>query len=410
MRKIVALSLITVSALTVANAGGLELYKDKTTGALYSEAGDNRERVGAGTLSKALSVEFSGTHYFGYTSVEPKDDKQASEGGFELRRNYLQAKGYFNEKDYFRVTLDATKQIGGSETYADVYVKYAYLYLDKVLPFTGVEVGIAHRPWIDYEEHNAWYWRSINKVALEDKLGYYNKDIGDSVNYPDVMNSADLGVNFKTKTNYFSSEIGIFNGEGYHSDKAGKNQNSDYKLSFEARLTGHILGNGTKKANPKKDTYANISYTTLMSANHKDDNVSVGDSKEFNRAMHGIHFVYNMPMFLFSAQYFNNTDESRGTAKDKTMDAFSINADIRPIKDWTIITRYDSYTYKDENKASDKDEIEGSQFIYGVAYNLNKYVTLIGSGKTVDFDYDDASINDEKQDKQVWMLTAEVKW
>jgi len=36
----------------------------------------------------------------------------------------------------------------------NVRLKYAYLYLDNILPSTGVEFGQAHRPWIDYEEHS----------------------------------------------------------------------------------------------------------------------------------------------------------------------------------------------------------------------------------------------------------------
>ncbi len=35
----------------------------------------------------------------------------ANSGGFEMRRNYVQVKAYFNDKDYFRVTMDATKEL-----------------------------------------------------------------------------------------------------------------------------------------------------------------------------------------------------------------------------------------------------------------------------------------------------------
>ena len=62
-----------------------------------------------------------------------------------------------------------------------------------------------------------------------------------------------LGVNFKTKMDYFSSEIGMFNGEGYHADKEANNQKNSTDLSLEWRFTGHVLGNGKKVG--KNDQY-----------------------------------------------------------------------------------------------------------------------------------------------------------
>ncbi len=160
-----------------------------------------------------------------------------------------------------------TSQGGG---YADVFIKYAYLYLDKVLPYTGVEAGIVHRPWIDYEEHNSWYYRSFNKVVLEEKGTATEAGV-------DLVNSADFGINFKTKTDMFSSEIGIFNGEGYHADKEAANQENSEGLSVEWRLTGHLIGSGKKvgKNDLTKDTYLNISTMGLISNNHKDDRSAI---------------------------------------------------------------------------------------------------------------------------------------
>ena len=65
------------------------------------------------------------------------------------------------------------------------------LYLDNILPFTGVEIGQVHRPWIDYEEHGGWNYRSISKVFVEQNNGAH------------LTNSADLGVNFKQKPSTF---------------------------------------------------------------------------------------------------------------------------------------------------------------------------------------------------------------
>ncbi|MCK4440646.1 MAG: hypothetical protein KAU90_01480, partial [Sulfurovaceae bacterium] len=118
--------------------------------------------------SKVPVIKFNGTHYLGFVHTEPEsgdgDDK------FETRRNYFQSKVYFKEnpKDYARVTMDTYTTDEGRTNFT---LKYAYLYLDNVLPSTGVEFGQVHRPWIDYEEHNGWLYRSIAKTFLEEHDG-----------------------------------------------------------------------------------------------------------------------------------------------------------------------------------------------------------------------------------------------
>jgi len=112
-------------------------------------------------------LKFSGTHYLG--GVSSKNGNGDRTNRFETRRNYLQVKAYMeeNSKDYMRITLDTHDDNGQSK----VWLKYAYLYLDNVLPNTGVELGQVHRPWIDYEEHNGWtivpflkHWSKQNMV------------------------------------------------------------------------------------------------------------------------------------------------------------------------------------------------------------------------------------------------------
>jgi hypothetical protein len=306
------------------------------------------------------------------------------------------------------------------EGYAEAFVKYAYLYLDGVLPYTGVEFGIAHRPWIDYEEHNGWFYRSFNKVIIEEKKGAAEAGV-------DLVNSADLGVNFKTKTENFSSEIGIFNGEGYHADKGGANQENDEKLSVEWRLTGHLLGSGTKvgKADRTKDTYAHISTFGLMSANHKDHSAVFDQidndplEVEYDRSFYGIHAVYNQPLFLLAAQYVTAEDEARGGNYSTTLgwdkreyDLWSINGEIRPIKDWTIIGRYDDYKWDDTlvNGTAGSKSTEGDKIIAALAYKYNKYVTFIGSAKFIDEKSGATTKYDSGESKDVYMFTTEVKW
>ncbi|MDP3464170.1 MAG: hypothetical protein Q8R86_00190 [Sulfuricurvum sp.] len=461
MKKVTLSALAAVMLSGVVYADTMTLFSDPKTGQVFTTPAEGRVEMGdfvdAKTIdmnqregesafsdykenqkkyvnvkSKAKTLEFSGTHYLGYTSANPTTKKDVTNGdqsnydgrsaGFEMRRNYVQVKAFINDKDYLRVTMDSTKELAssvgttqdGSDLktsqgggYADVFIKYAYLYLDKVLPYTGVEAGIVHRPWIDYEEHNSWHYRSFNKVVLEEKGTATESGV-------DLVNSADFGINFQTKTELFSSEIGIFNGEGYHADKIAGNQQNSSDMSLEWRLTGHILGDGTKvgKNDRTKDTYLNVSTMGLISKNHKDDNATIDDSKEYDRTFYGVHAVYNQPEFLIAAQYVKAEDKSQSaTLTDgKEYDVWSINGEIRPITDWTIIGRYDDYKIDKVAKVTGatSTSVEGTKWIAGLAYKMNKNVSFIGSGKWID--EKGATGFDTGESKDVYMLTTEVKW
>ena len=155
-----------------------------------------------GTLikSKVPVIKFNGTHYLGFVHTKPQSGE--SDDKFETRRNYFQAKAYFKEnpKDYMRLTLDTNTNSAGE---ANVRLKYAFLYLNDILPSTSVELGQTHRPWIDYEEHSGWLYRSIAKTFVEE-AGYPFGVATDSGSYclsDDLFEIRRIGI-FPTITNF----------------------------------------------------------------------------------------------------------------------------------------------------------------------------------------------------------------
>ena len=322
--------------------------------------------AGVTVKSGAAVLKFSGTHYLGFVSDSAGD---TTLNKFETRRNYLQVKAYFAEdpKDYVRVTLDSfqdkDKESKDNGSWI-VRVKYAYLYLNNILPFTGVELGQAHRPWIDYEEHHGWFYRSISKTFIEGT--------------PDLINSSDLGFNFKTKTNYFSSELGIFNGSGYHGIKDGKG------LSAEWRLTGHLLGTGKKHVH-KSTQYADVSFFGQNGTNGIKNSNAAGDYKWY-----GVHAVYNQSSFLIAGQYLKVSDGK----ESKQGDGWSVNGEIRPVDGVSIFAKYDDFTL-DNNT-------EKKRTIAGIGYEYNKNVEFI-------VNYDKKEVDNETT-RDAIMLSAEVKW
>jgi len=329
--------------------------------------------------SKVPLLKFSGKHYLGFVSSEDGNGERGNR--FETRRNYFQVKGYLGEdsKDYFRITLDTFQNTKGDDKDLgswEVRLKYAYLYLDNVLPFTGVEIGQVHRPWIDHEEHGGWNYRSISKVFVEAHEGAH------------LTNSADLGVNFKTKTEHFSSELGLFNGEGYHGIEDGEG------LSAEWRLTGHILGGGTHKRK-KSSTYADVSFLGQWNAN---SNKSGADGEDLN--WYGLHAVYNQPEFLLAAQYIATEDAASKYAGS----GYSVNGELRlgeladELNYVGIIGRYD-YFDMDDNSGDKK------RTIAGITYKYNKYVEFIAN-----YLGEKGSALDPDEEQDVFMLTTEVNW
>jgi len=324
---------------------------------------------GVTVKSKAATLKFNGTHYLGFVHASPESGNDNDY--FETRRNYFQVKAYINNtpKDYLRITMDTHNEKGGE---VNVRLKYAYLYLDNVLANTGVEIGQVHRPWIDYEEHHGWLYRSIAKTFVEEHEGAH------------FTNSADKGMNFKTKTENFSSELGVFNGEGYH----GEDSDGENGLSYEWRLTSSLFGTGKKHVHAHKDTYADVSF--LGQYNTK----TLKDDEDF--VWYGVHAVYNTPKFLVSGMYVSA--DSKGVVNNKkTGSGFTFNGEYRPLEKWSVIGRYDSFA-ADDNK-------DREQYIAGVVYSYSKNVKFIGNIFHID---KDTNTDDDAKDK--FMLTAEVNW
>jgi len=324
-------------------------------------------------FAKASKIKVSGDVFIGFTYNKYDNDTSTAE--YELRRAYLQFKSYFldNKKSYYRITMDAHNDNGSK----DLRVKYAYMYLADVLPNTGVEVGVAHRPWHDYETHSSWYYRNIAKIALE--YGNGGK----------LSSSADLGVNFKTKTKYFESEIGLFNGEGYHED-----QSSDKGMSFEWRTTAHVLGVSAGGKQTTR-TYFDISFFGQYNSEHKD-----GDDLVFG----GLHAVYNMPSFLISAQYIKSLDTQSGSdISAQAGHGYSVNGEYRfgAKKEYRVLGRYDSWTDETNN------DLVNTTTIAGVAWKQYSNVEWVANAIVTDNEKGSLKYN---ENGTAMMLTAEVKF
>jgi len=360
--------------------------------------------------SHASKLKFSGLTYLGFTNYNYSDTqgtKGAANAGeslnkFEMRRAYVQVKAYLLEdpKSYFRVTLDMehVDKAGATQGDYNVRFKYAYLYLNEILPYTGVELGISHRPWIDYEEHNSWFYRDTHWTFTE------------ASNSAKLSNSADLGFNFKTKTKYFASEVGMFTGEGYHDVEDGRG------LSLEWRATAHILGEDGKDKQTTKTYWDASFYGQYNKNNNKYTQSTVGNPNgNQDLVWGGLHTVFNMPAFMIAAQYIQSQDTM--DAPDiykKAGKGFNTHAVFRfgTEKQFRVVARYDTWTSEQKFGAANDETLKKNTYYGGFVWEQNQNVQWVAN--VINFDNDIAS-NGDVADGGVangsqYMLTAQLSF
>ncbi|ADU96286.1 hypothetical protein Theam_0313 [Thermovibrio ammonificans HB-1] len=351
-----------------------KLYVD-SEGRLYLTPGPGRKPVEISIPKSTVSpstpvvtsdrkLKVGGTAYI-HWDYDTENSKEHN--AFKITRNYVELRGYFNGKDYFRTTLDVKQSDAVDNGSYVVRLKYAYVYFHRVLPHTGVELGLVHRPWIDWEEHHAWFHRDLEETLIENKRGAH------------LMNSADLGADFKGHYGIASWEFGLFNGEGYH----GEEESSHFGKSVEARLSLNLFKNFWLSGH----TAHNFDYKGLG----------------MDRHIYQVHAVYNGPYFLVAGQYIWDKDHYY-SAPDVKQRGYSFNADLK-LRPFTgvpagLLARYDHW---DPN--TDRSNDVKKHYVAGVYYRLNHHVKL-----TVADDRLIAGSNSGMSDANTVMAVAEVKW
>ena len=386
MKKIVLSTLAALSIATVASASDVKLYQD-TNGQVFTKAADGRTAIDSALVSSLTDkLDFSMLSYIGYDNFDYRDKSKIDNSQFELRRMYFQVKAHLLEdpKSYFRITLDENDNAG----YYDMNIKYAYLFLNNILPFTDVEIGQAHTTLLDYEESHSWTYRSIDNVFTEQN------------NAGKLNASGDRGIDLKTNTQYFSSEIGIYNGEGYHADQTNTAVNS-MGMDYEARLTAHLLGTGTDYN--QKHTYWDVSLLG------KDNTKGNANGKDIQYI--GVHSVFNTENFLIAGQYISAPDTDKSTAvSGHSGKGYSINAEGRMgEKDqYHVFARYDIWTPEVVAPATKNDD---RTYIFGAAWDMDKNIQWIANVITTDNQNNATNVNGTtKPNGNEYMLTAQVSF
>ncbi|MEW6002853.1 MAG: hypothetical protein AB1638_09445 [Nitrospirota bacterium] len=348
-------------------------------------------------VKELKSIKFGLLWYLSYMSGEGKDVGGSAGDGvdknkFAIKRGYFRfTKGFMPWFDG-HITFDVTQEsIKDSKLSDSVQVRLKYIYGKFKLPDIGFltkpnfEVGLAHIPWLDFEEN-------LNFYRLQDTM---------FIERNGIFNSADFGVTFtsllggempeeyqKNVNSHYAGRFGsiqggIYNGGGYHASEKNENKVLEGRVTIRPlpdvipglQLTYFgITGKGNTDAEP--DWTTNLAFGSFESE----------------------------PIVL-TGQYYWGKGQQNGSNETKK-DGYSFFTELKlynmfkaPMNRFSVIGRYDRF---DPN--TDQKDDENNRYIAGVAYYLDKpHKNMF----LVDYDHVDYKASGKKDDKRV-QLTLQV--
>ncbi len=308
---------------------------------------------------------------------------------FTLKRGYIDIQKTITPFLMARVTPDVHQDSTG-----DWKLRLKYLY--GKLSFAGsdaisspyVEFGLAHMPWLDFEE-------SINRFRMQDTMflernGLFNSaDVGVMVggNFGgDMPDEYKKSVNGHYAGRYGSFQVGLYNGTGYHASE----KNTD--KAVEARVT----------VRPLPDVVPGLQLSVFGISGKGNVAAPAPNFNLFNTML-----SYESRYFVATGQYYTGKGNQSGSAvladgQARKQKGYSLFTEVRFTEDadWSAIARYDSFDPNKDDSASDVQK----RSIIGVAW---QYVP--GNYWLLDFEnvkHDSPAIPTEKRVQ----LTLQLKY
>ena len=293
------------------------------------------------------SVNVGGQWFFAYL----KDKK---DNLFKVTRGYINVNVKLNETFSGRITPDmSVDQEGDGIGSLELRLKYVYLkwklpdilFLSK--PY--FEIGLAHRTWLDFEEH-------INNYRVQGTMFIERNNLEDSADFGVTfitLFGGEMNENFQKNVNktypglYGSMAIGIYNGGGYHALEENKNK------SIETRISIRPL--------PQVVPGLQISYHGAYGKGN------IKNEPEWTLNMG--FFSWDHENFVITGTYYKGVGNFNGSAIDTLgnpydQDGYSVFGEYTIQKlNIGLMGRYDFFRQK-RNRVVEK----GKRYICGIAY------------------------------------------
>jgi hypothetical protein len=341
----------------------------------------------AGTeLPKGLQgISIGGTYYLSYQAGQEANGAR-NYNRFSVNRGYLTVKKTINPLISARITLDTYQDNNSGNSKGSFVVRLKYLYAQFNLPsgafFTEpiVEIGMAHTPWLDFEE----------------KLNPYRMQGTMFVERAGVFGSADLGFTFVTLLGgkisddyqkrvsngfpgrYGSFAWGLYNGGGYNAF-----ENNQSKVA-QARLTIRPLPDVIPGL---QASYFGTFGRSNQSSQEDVSNDTTGESdiSKWNTSI--LMLSYEMPILTLTGQIVTGKGNQKGDwAEEVNYQGYSFFANLKLVKHWKGMVRYDVF---DPN--TDNDDDAYNRMIIGGGYDF-------GGGNILLVDYDIKNYQDTSKD------------
>jgi hypothetical protein len=356
------------------------LYQDPETGAVYSKPGDGRIPIASSARTETAAaappptgdyssqafadavnniigeresktypkVKLGAEAYVGY-AYDFDNEKAGSHNAnkFSLNRGYINFNADLSPEVFFRVTPDISRLSSGDY---ELRIKYLYVGFHNFLaayPSLQVKMGQLQGAWLDHEE-GLWTYRVEGTMMIE-REGY--------------MNSANLGLDFQGKlpAGYGAWQALVCNGEGYHADETNK-----YK-SVQARVTLHPL--------PNNELTKGLELTGFTFFGKKD--------QQTTRNMYDflLGYKYKNDLFVGAEYLLTHGSDSYISHPGKT----NVNGGGLSVLGWYRMPFYEPirlmarWDHMDHDMDSPNNTV--NRYIYGVSYDIGKYVTILLDGE-----------------------------
>ncbi len=331
---------------------------------------------GAGDDSYPGPVSLSGLFYLTYEAGE-KGGNDFSR--FFIKRGYLTARVNLLPNLSARMTLDPSQDMeGDGRGDMKVRVKYAYAKYDfgshGLLTDVGLEGGIVHMVWLDFEEH-------INVYRMRDPMFMERSGMFNSADFGATL-SAGLGedlpeeyrrtVSSAYAQRYGTVALGIYNGGGYHGDERNTNK------VIQGRLTLRPL--------PDKLPGLQVSGLGILGkGNQEGTGDELPDWQVFN-----LFLSYQHAKGTLTAQFATGSGNQSGSwtevddpATATEFDGFSLFGERHLGDNWRLMAGFDRL-----NRTPDSQDLSFNRIHGGIGYDLGHSNILL-------FDLDHRSWDDD---------------
>jgi hypothetical protein len=312
---------------------------------------------------------------------------------FRIKRGYIDIRKTITPYFAARITPDVHQDAAG-----DLAVRLKYAYGQFNWEWNGpiqkpvVEFGVAHMPWLDFEEH-------INRFRMQDTMFMERNGL---------FNSADMGVFFggnfgrempddfkKNVQSHFAGRwgsfgVGVYNGGGYHAVEKNTNK------AIEARFT----------LRPLPDIVPGLQVSAFGIAAKGNRNGDLETPIPDMQVLAGM-ISYESRRLVVAAQYERGEGNQSGTAVDAdgkalSHDGFSVFGEVRLDREakFSLIGRYDRFNTDRDNPGGDVRK----RIIAGVAWQFFK-----GNYWVLDWDRLEHTVPGLENEDRV-QLTLQIKY